>query len=123
MADAMDKTQPPTPRRRLEARQRGQVARSSDLVSAAVLLAAVLLLQATGPKVIAALRLLVQQALASPTAEFHHADAIAVGAKLAWSALPLFAGVVIIALVVNLIQVGFLIRKRNDQDAMDLAKG
>jgi flagellar biosynthetic protein FlhB len=43
-----DRTEPATPRRREEARERGQVARSADLSSAVVLLAAVLALRFTG---------------------------------------------------------------------------
>lgn len=43
-----DRTEPATPRRREEARERGQVARSADLSSAAVLLAAVLGLRFAG---------------------------------------------------------------------------
>ena len=43
-----DRTEPATPRRREEARERGQVARSADLSSAVVLLAAVLALRFAG---------------------------------------------------------------------------
>ena len=37
---ADDKTEAPTPRRRMEARSKGQIARSQDLTSAVLLLAA-----------------------------------------------------------------------------------
>ena len=43
-----DRTEPATPRRRQEARERGHVARSSDLSAAAVLLAGVLVLTFAG---------------------------------------------------------------------------
>jgi len=123
MSDAMDKTQAPTPRRRLEARKRGQVARSADLVSAAVLLSAILLMQATGPKLLAALRLMTQQTLANPTASVHQTDLFALTAQLAWAGFPLIAGVIAIAMVANLAQFGFLIREEKDHDTLDIGKG
>src|SRR3954453_15070630 len=44
-----DKTEKATPKKRHEARQKGQVARSQDLNGAAVLMAAVMALSAFGP--------------------------------------------------------------------------
>lgn len=54
MADERDeeRTEPASPRRREEARERGQVARSADLSSAVILLAAVLALQFLGRSMI-----------------------------------------------------------------------
>lgn len=49
--DAGEKTESPTPRRRLEAREQGQVARSTDLTAAIVLLAGLVLLNVFGPNV------------------------------------------------------------------------
>jgi flagellar biosynthetic protein FlhB len=51
-----DKTEAPTPRRRKEAREEGQVARSVDLSSAIGLLAALLILRFTVPSLAARLR-------------------------------------------------------------------
>ncbi len=50
--DGGEKSHDPTPRRREEARQKGQVARSQDLVSAIVLLAAILLLMTLGKQIV-----------------------------------------------------------------------
>jgi flagellar biosynthetic protein FlhB len=50
--DAADKTEPPTARRREEAREEGQIARSVDLTAAVSLLAALLLLKALGPQML-----------------------------------------------------------------------
>lgn len=50
--DAGDRTEQPTPRRREEAREEGQVARSADLTAAASLLAGMLLLKAIGPRML-----------------------------------------------------------------------
>lgn len=50
-ADAEEKTEPATPRRRNEARNKGQVARSQDLNAVTVLLAGVLALKFLGPSI------------------------------------------------------------------------
>jgi len=49
LEDAGEKTEAPTPRRRQEARERGQVARSADLTAAAALLGAMIILNFTAP--------------------------------------------------------------------------
>lgn len=48
MDNAEEKTEPATPRRRLEAREEGQIARSTDLTAAVVLLAGLTILNAFG---------------------------------------------------------------------------
>jgi flagellar biosynthetic protein FlhB len=53
--DAGEKTEQPTARRREEAREEGQIARSADLTAAAALLAALLILRALGPLMLARL--------------------------------------------------------------------
>ena len=50
-ADADERTEPPTPRRRREARGEGQVARSQDLTAAALILTAFLALALLGPTI------------------------------------------------------------------------
>jgi flagellar biosynthesis protein FlhB len=49
--DAGDKTEAPTPRRRMEARERGQVPKSQDLNAASMLLAALVGLMLFGPRI------------------------------------------------------------------------
>jgi flagellar biosynthetic protein FlhB len=119
MAEAWEKTEAPTPRRRAEARRQGQVARSTDLVAAAVLLSALLLLQVSGPKLIAAFRQLLTTSLSQP--------AISVGGDWAppilLALLPLFIAIVLIAAVVNVLQFGFLARWPARADGFDLSKG
>lgn len=58
--DAGDKTEQPTPRRRAEAREEGQVARSADLTAALSLLAGLVLLRVLGPQMLAGMLRLVQ---------------------------------------------------------------
>jgi len=108
-----DRTEPATPRRREEARERGQVARSADLSSAVVLLAAVLALRFAG-------RPLMESLFASTSAVLDglagvDGDSAALLARFggAFTAVLLgflpFAGIVLVAaLAANLLQVGFL---------------
>lgn len=63
-AEAGEKTEAPTPRRRREARQKGQVARSQDLTAAVSLLAGLLVLAAMGPRIWSRLVLVIRQSLA-----------------------------------------------------------
>lgn len=58
-----ERTEEPTPRRREEARQEGNVARSADLSAAVMILAAVLLLRTLGLKVLTSLKLNMQLTL------------------------------------------------------------
>src|SRR5688572_30077807 len=112
MADEYgDKTEAPTPRRRAEAREQGNVARSTDLTAAVLLIGMLVLLKWYGPGLIVAMQALVEQMLgeASITQLYPEAigsslwlAAVAAGRALA----PLFVGVVLIAIVVNLAQVG-----------------
>ena len=60
---AEDKTEKATPKKREEARKKGQVARSHDVNSAAVLLASLLALSALGPKIVDQCQLAMLQVL------------------------------------------------------------
>src|SRR5215207_1290962 len=54
--DFGDKTEAPTPRRRTEAREQGNIARSPDIVAAALLIGVMYTLNATGGSLVKALR-------------------------------------------------------------------
>ena len=56
MAGEGDKTEAPTPRKRAEARENGNIARSQDLTAAGMLLASVILLYILGMRVFTGLR-------------------------------------------------------------------
>jgi flagellar biosynthetic protein FlhB len=110
--DQGDKTEAPTPRRREEAREQGSVARSPDLNSAVVLIGALLLLHWYGGKLFESLRDILQQMLGkeslSQTDAHHMLSAvvpmiITVGKAMA----PLLVGIVILAIFVNIAQVGW----------------
>ena len=74
--DSGDKTEQPTARRREEAREEGQVARSADLTAAVSLLAGLLLLKAFGPQML--------RTMLSLTAALGEAPAIDASDLLPW---------------------------------------
>jgi len=108
-----DRTEPATPRRREEARERGHVARSADLSSAVILLAAVLGLQFFGKGLVDGLfratgTILERLAEVDGSPEnmiLHFGGACSVGFL---GLLPLLVVIVAAGIGVNLAQVGFL---------------
>lgn len=110
--DLGDKTEAPTPRRRQEAREQGNIAHSADLTAAAILLGTMVLLSWYGPGLVRVLREAVAQML-GPTALGELSSAgVAEGVlrlvvSVALALMPVFAGVMLIAVVVNIVQVGF----------------
>jgi flagellar biosynthetic protein FlhB len=110
--DTGDKTEAPTPRRRAEAREQGNIARSQDLTVALMLLGVMLTLNSTGPRLVNALKVLVHTMLGAESLSDFSTDGAtggmlhavyAAGAALA----PLLVAVVVIAIVANFLQVGF----------------
>jgi flagellar biosynthesis protein FlhB len=106
-----DKTEAPTPRKRQEAQEQGKVARSQDLVASLLLLAMIVLLGWTGQRLFASLRLVMQQSLDAasmqdldPRHVFQPliAPMLVVGQAM----LPLLAGLIAIAVLANVVQVG-----------------
>lgn len=114
MADtAQDRTEAPTPRRRQEARQRGQVARSADLPPAVILLATLLMLDATGTKILGRLlevtrHCLGAEGLSSVDAAGISRMLVTVLREFAGMVLPIMLVVFVAALVVSYMQVGLL---------------
>src|SRR5258708_3190555 len=100
--DNGDKTEAPTPRRRTQAREQGNVARSPDVVVALILLGVMVMLNNIGPRIVEALKTLVREMLGPESFSNFNASSVSssavraiylVGGALA----PLFLGVVIIA--------------------------
>jgi flagellar biosynthesis protein FlhB len=118
MAEAADKTEAPTQRRREEARREGKIARSNDLVAAATLLASLILLQVTAPRLIAACRAIVRDSLASPDSQV----AISI-APIGRAVLPVLVGLIAAALAINLAQTGFLLRWKLNFEVFEPSAG
>jgi flagellar biosynthetic protein FlhB len=107
--DDGDKSEAPTPRRRQQAEEQGQVAKSQDLVAAALIVGAMWLLNKFGRGVFDTLALILAdtlQSLADPT-EPAGAERLGRGVVMAGRAVaPVLAGLMVIAVVGNVAQVG-----------------
>jgi len=118
--DFGEKTETPTPRRRQEAREQGQIARSQDLSSAALLVGAMVLLKAFGDDVVTALRALMTQALSGQTFAGGAPSAVmdpfrSPLAQVARSLAPLLVGAALLVVAVNLAQVGWALNLKRLQ--------
>ncbi|CAN5464744.1 EscU/YscU/HrcU family type III secretion system export apparatus switch protein [soil metagenome] len=109
--DFGDKTEAPTPRRRMEAREQGNIARSPDIVAAALLIGVMYTLNATGGSLFRALRSLLTYVLSGDAlwnvagGDAWHTcvmAAKAIGVALA----PLLIVAMGVAIVANVLQVG-----------------
>src|ERR1700729_754433 len=115
MAEDMgDKTEAPTPRRRQEAREQGNVARSPDLTAALLLIGALMLLKYFGGALVGALRTLLSQLLSLPNTADLRPAAVGVLLVRAFSPIvmamvPLLVGVMLIAMVANVAQTGLIL--------------
>lgn len=110
---AGDKTEAPTPRRRSEARKKGQVAKSPEVNTALILLVSFWVLQSAGPAAADSYLSLMKHFFSSlGTVQFDisdvHAGILAVGLVMVKILAPLILTIVVVGVVANLGQVGFL---------------
>jgi flagellar biosynthetic protein FlhB len=111
MAEEGDKTEAPTARRRMEARQQGNIARSHDLTSSVLLIGGLFLMKWFGGKIIFALRDVVAEMLSGPSLSDFETRRIGEQVMhcfgLVSSAIwPLLAGAAFLVIVANVAQVG-----------------
>ena len=110
-----EKTEAPTPRRRQEARREGNVARSTDLTAACILLASVMLLYWFGEKLMTSLKLTMEMMLsAGMAANPTRADDIAAlpsfaGRLIVTAVAPLMLGAMAVGLLITVMQVGLVV--------------
>ena len=109
-----DKTEAPTPRRRQEARDQGNVARSPDLTAATLLIGVLMLLKYFGGALVGALRGLVQQMLTiEKFSDLNPGNAGTLVSRammtMAVAMAPLLIGVMVIAMVANVAQTGLIL--------------
>lgn len=111
---AGEKTEAPTPRRLSEAREDGNIARSTDLTAAASLLAGVILLDVLGMRILDAMRLTLESMIrypagGNPTRADDVTSLVTYGGKLAaMSVGPVALAIAGVALLVTLMQTGIL---------------
>jgi flagellar biosynthetic protein FlhB len=107
-----DKTEKATPKKRQEARKKGQVAKSADLNGSLVLLAALFALSATAPHLVDVLQRDMREAFAlisTPEVVGHRGLGPIIteqGRSAALAALPVIAVCLLTAILVNVAQVG-----------------
>lgn len=109
---AGEATEPATPRRREEARKKGHVPRSHDLVTALLLLALMYLLRWFGRNMLEVMGGQTQEFLARPPGEITPATLEVISLRLIWSYLqalwPVFLGALAVSILGNGLQVGML---------------
>jgi flagellar biosynthetic protein FlhB len=106
-----DKTEAPTPRRRQEARDQGNIARSQDLTSSVLLVGGLILMKWFGSSIVLALRDIIAQLLSGPSLADLTTGRIGVQllyclGRVATSLAPLFGGAMLLVIIVNIAQVG-----------------
>ncbi len=112
MAGGSDnKTEKPTARRLLKTREKGQVARSKEVPSAAVLTGMLLILGFTGQQLFDGLQLLMKRylVLKTPTdfsISFISGEFLAVGHQMGLLIVPLLLAAVALAVGANMVQIG-----------------
>jgi flagellar biosynthetic protein FlhB len=109
---AGDKTEAPTPRRRQEAREQGNVARSPDLSAAVLVIGGLYLIKFFGGGIIKCLKDLLADTLghtadARPTHDIAQFMVRAIGAA-GWACAPLLIGGIVLAIAVNVAQSGLV---------------
>jgi len=110
---AGDKTEAPTPRRRSEARKKGQVAKSPEVNTSLILLVSFWVLQSAGPAAAESYLSLMKHFFNSlGTVQFTisdiHAGILAVGLVMVKILAPLTLSILAVGVVANLGQVGFM---------------
>ncbi len=111
--DAGERTEAATPRRRQEAREKGQVARSTDLSAALLLLGGLLTLRMFGPHMTTELVRLMRESLAACDPDARAAADVArviaaAGLALLYAIGPLMGVLMLISALSGIVQVGFL---------------
>lgn len=109
-----DKTEAPTPQRRAKAREQGNIPRSQDLTAAVLIIGCMIMLDISGMGVINSLRS-VMSALLSPQSlsDFDPVSMFPVVMEalmlIGKAMAPLMLGIMLVAVLVNLLQVGFFL--------------
>src|ERR1700728_2988961 len=111
MAEDGDKTEAPTARRLMEARQQGNIARSHDLTSAVLLIGGLYLMKWFGERIIVALREVIEVMLSGPSLSDLGTSKIGEQTLQCFSTVanavwPLMVGAALFVIVANIAQVG-----------------
>lgn len=108
-----EKTEAPTPRRRRDAREEGQVARSVELNSALVLISALLMLKFSGPSLVSHLKGVAADCLGQfPQRDLTlggvHSNLVRLLLETGMALAPLLVGIMVVAFAGSALQVGLV---------------
>ncbi len=126
MADESgDKTEAPTPRRRAEAREQGNIPRSADLSAAALLLSAILLLSWFGDRIIGSFRDAMQTLLGADSLSDFNTPSVRetmmmLAIRFATALAPFLLGLMVVAVAINLAQVGLFFSTARIQPKLEM---
>lgn len=126
MADsAGEKTEAPTPRRRAEAREQGNIPRSADLSAAALLLSAIMLLKWFGDNIVGTFRDVMQTMLGAEMLGDFRTPSIGetllmMFARCATALAPFLLGLMVVAIAINLAQVGLFFSPKRIQPKLEM---
>ncbi|MCB0209788.1 MAG: flagellar biosynthesis protein FlhB [Anaerolineae bacterium] len=112
-----ERTEDPTPLRRREAREKGQVAKSPEINSAAILLTSFGLLSIIGPQTYQALRMLMERSFTTISIDDFtfgtlQSRGLAIGEIIAWAIAPLVLCLMLVGVVANIGQVGLMLSRK-----------
>lgn len=111
--DFEDRTEAPTPRKREEAREQGQVARSVDLTSAAMLMCFLLLFKSFGINLIDTLTGLMRNQFSTKSMmDLQSPGTLHMMGSVALALAPILLGSMCFAVVFNVMQTGFMLTTR-----------
>ncbi|MFQ3548297.1 MAG: flagellar biosynthesis protein FlhB [Armatimonadota bacterium] len=115
-----DRTEAPTPRKRQEARQEGQVAKSMELNSALVLLGGLLIVKFNGPWIVSRLKELAIDSFGYVhTSDFNQvelsAHLVRILLRVGVTLVPLLVGVAVIGFISSASQVGLVLSSKSLQ--------
>jgi flagellar biosynthesis protein FlhB len=115
--DAGEKTEAPTPRKRAQAREQGNIARSMDLTAALLMIGSMVLLKMYGGNVLHALKTFLEHMLSARSLSDVDPNTIALDFMRAMGSVtlalaPLLLGLMVIAVLSNVFQVGLMISNK-----------
>lgn len=129
--DYGDKTESPTPRRRMQAREEGNVARSPDISAAVILLAGLFMVTWFGQSLLGQVRGVTERLLSEDVLGDHSAEGalpllLESALPVVVGLVPLAGGLLLAAVLANLAQVGFFLstkRLKPNLGALNPTKG
>ncbi|MGF1633750.1 MAG: flagellar biosynthesis protein FlhB [Phycisphaerae bacterium] len=112
--DGGEKSEAPTPQRRRQAREEGNVAKSQDLNAAAVIVGVMIILWFYGGGLLATMSNVMRSMFGAEQLASYNLDTLKVTVvsavfEIVWAMMPVLIGVATIAVLINIVQVGLML--------------